>query len=234
MRLRKLSIIILISTALIFFYTYSNNLRHSSAHIFISNDDASSFLTLLERVRIEALLVNKTMFSNLSSAQNHVEQLLDRIDDIKDSENDFYIQTIQFKNTTVNWLLMANLLDEVLTYYGGSFGILPHIMINMSYINPEFSKNLGNASSSSSSLSLTNMDKYQTAQEYAKRVFDIYNIQSQLTKSENSLTAKDILEDGLFALRDAIDNKADPFRVMEIVHMQIHPNLQIAYDLTLK
>ena len=37
------------------------------AHIFVSNDDTSSFLALLERVRIEARLVNDTMPTNLTA-----------------------------------------------------------------------------------------------------------------------------------------------------------------------
>jgi hypothetical protein len=39
------------------------------AHIFISKDDNSSFLTLLERIRIEALLVNNTIYTNTTAAQ---------------------------------------------------------------------------------------------------------------------------------------------------------------------
>jgi hypothetical protein len=83
------------------------------AHIFISGDDNSAFLTLLERIRIEALLVNNTIYTNTTAAQQHVFQLLDRIDDIVDSENEFSIKSIQFKNSTVDALLLANLVDEV-------------------------------------------------------------------------------------------------------------------------
>src|SRR5215510_1491725 len=69
------------------------------AHMFISNDNASSFLTLLERVRIESLLINDSMHSNLTSAIEHEAQLLDRIDDITDSDNEYTIRTAEFNNS---------------------------------------------------------------------------------------------------------------------------------------
>jgi hypothetical protein len=62
------------------------------ADIFVSNDDTSSFLALLERVRIEARSVNDTMPTNLTAAQEHIEQLQDRLDDIIDIENYFTVK----------------------------------------------------------------------------------------------------------------------------------------------
>jgi len=115
------------------------------AHIFVSNDDTSSFLALLERVRIEARLVNDTMPTNLTAAQQHIEQLQDRLDDIIDIENYFTVKSVQFDNSTVNALLLANIVDEVLTHYGGAYGILPNIMLNTSYmstgLNPDKNRN---------------------------------------------------------------------------------------------
>ena len=39
----------------------------------------------------------------------------------------------------------ANIVDEVLTHYGGAYGILPNIMLNMSYmstgLNPDKNRN---------------------------------------------------------------------------------------------
>jgi len=107
---------------------------NSYAHIFVSNDDNSSFLTLIERVRVEGQLVNSTIHTNLTSAQEHIEQMLDRLDDVIDSDNYFTIKSEQFDNSTVNALLLANIVDEVLRYYGEAYGILPNKMLNMSYM----------------------------------------------------------------------------------------------------
>jgi hypothetical protein len=113
-------------------FVYSADITY--AHIFVSNDDNSSFLTLIERVRIEAQLVNSTIRTNITSAQEHIEQLLDRLDDVIDSDNYFTIKSEQFGNSTVNALLLANIVDEILRYYGEAYGILPNMMLNMSYM----------------------------------------------------------------------------------------------------
>ena len=39
------------------------------------------------------------------------------------------------------------------------------------------------------------------------------------------------LGEGLADLKDYIYNKTAPIKVMEIVHMQIHPNLQTTFNL---
>ena len=90
-----------------------NNVK-VSAHIFISDDDNSSFLTLIERVRTEIKLANDTLQNNDTSSQEHIEQSLDRLDDIIDNENYFSIDSDQFNNRTVNALLLANVIDDAL------------------------------------------------------------------------------------------------------------------------
>ena len=196
------------------------------AHIFISGDDASSFLTLLERLRVEAILANNTMYSNLTTAQDHILQMLDRIDDITDIENDFTISSLQFDNSTVKGLLLANLIDEALVHYGGAYGIMPQIMIDMSYMTRSeaiLDKNI----------SMVNINKYQTSQEYANRAIELFNIMLESSRIENNTNSRELAE-GLTSLREAIDNKNTPMKVMMIVHMQIHPNLQETYNLKLE
>src|SRR5215217_2704722 len=198
------------------------------AHIFISGDDNSSFLTLLERIRVEALLINNTLYTNTTASQQHMLQLLDRIGDIGDSENEFNIKSIQFKNSTVNALLLANLVDEVLTNYGGSFGILPHIMLNMSYIAPDLYNKIAKSSS------IVDVNKYQTSKEYAKRANGLFNISLRAFGNKDNGHTMNKLGEGLADLKYSIYNKTAPIKVMEIVHMKIHPNLQTTFDLKLK
>jgi hypothetical protein len=199
------------------------------AHLFISGDDNSAFLTLLERIRIEALLVNNTLYSNNTAAQQHVFQMLDRINDIGDSENEFNIKSIQFKNSTVNALLLANLVDEVLTNYGGSHGILPNIMLNMSSMAPDISNKISKSSSS-----IIDMDKYQISKEYVKRANDLFDFPLKKFENKNNEYAMNKLGEGLSDLKDSVYNKTAPIKVMDIVHMQIHPYLQTAFNLKLK
>jgi len=110
--------------------------------IFISSDDTVSFLTLIERVRVEALLANNTSSYYGTLTKQHIEQLLDRLDDVVDRENGFSLKTEAFSNTTLNSLVLANVVDEILRYYGGSFGMLPNGLLNVSALltNNNYSK----------------------------------------------------------------------------------------------
>ena len=81
-----------------------------NAHIFVSSDDNAAFLTLIERVRIEALLANDSLHSNLTSSNEHLAQLLDRLDDVIHNENYFVVKSEQFSNSTVDALFLANVV----------------------------------------------------------------------------------------------------------------------------
>lgn len=197
-------------------------------HIFISDDDASSVLTLLERLRIEALLANNTITKNVTYSQEHLSNLIKSIDDISDSENEFDINSRQFDNSTVNALLFANLIDEVLINYGTSFGIFPSVMTNMSYLSSSLINTVDKSDS------IIDSDKYMMSQEYAKRSWEIYNFDLRIFETNDNKNSLRILGKSLMNLVSLIDNKTDPLKIMGIVHTEIHPNLQAAFNLTLK
>lgn len=219
---------------------YSTNLgqnlcNEASGHIFVSSDDNASFLTLVERVRIEALLANESLHSNLTSSNQHLAQLLDRLDDVIDNENYFVVKSEQFNNATVDALFLANVVDEVLQYYGGAYGILPNVMLNMSSMS-----SMGSMDSSMSTKSgmdtgspslVSDVDKYQTARQYAKRAVEIFDAELKPYESNKNGSAAEQVEKYLIDLRNAVDDKAPPSAVMMIVHTKIHPNLQLAYNL---
>jgi len=205
-----------------------------NAHIFVSSDDNASFLTLIERVRIEALLANESLHSNLTSSNEHLAQLLDRLDDVIDNENYFVVKSKQFNNSTVDALFLANIVDEILQYYGGAYGILPSVMLNMSSMSSMASipTNLGIHSVNASRVS--NIDKYQTAKQYASRAVEIFETELKPYETKNNSIAAGEVEKHLTELKNAVDNKAPPLQVMMIVHTKIHPNLQLAYNLKVR
>ena len=103
---------------------------------------------------------------------------------------------------------------------------MPQIMIDMSYMTRSeaiLDKNI----------STVNINKYQTSQEYANRAIELFNIMLESSRIENNTNSKELVE-GLTSLREAIDNKNTPMKVMMIVHMQIHTNLQETYNLKLE
>ena len=201
-------------------------LQKGYGHIFISDDDASSVLTLLEGLRIEALLANNSITDNITYSQDHLSKLIESIDDISDSENEFDIDSKQFDNSTVNALLFANLIDEVLTNYGASFGVSSNVMTNMSYLSPNLTKN------TNKNEGLIDNDRYLTSQEYAKRSLEIYKFNLRIFETNDNKNFIEKLGQSLMDLIHSIDNKTSPLKIMNIVHTQIHPNLQAAFNLT--
>jgi hypothetical protein len=205
-----------------------------NAHIFVSSDDNASFLTLIERVRIEALLANESLHSNLTSSNEHLAQLLDRLDDVIDNENYFVVKSEQFNNSTVDALFLANIVDEILQYYGGAYGILPSVMLNMSSMSSMASMPTSLGIHNVNASRAFDIDKYQTAKQYASRAVEIFDAELKPYETKKNSIAAGEVEKHLTELKNAVDNKAPPLQVMMIVHTKIHPNLQLAYNLKVR
>jgi hypothetical protein len=205
-----------------------------NAHIFVSSNENAAFLTLIERVRIEALLANDSLHSNLTSSNEHLAQLLDRLDDVIDNENYFVVKSEQFSNSTVDALFLANVVDEILQYYGGAYGILPNVMLNMSSMSTMHSMSSMSTNSEihkRNPSSIIDMAKYQTAKEYAKRAMEIFDAELKPYETKNNTITAGQIEKYLTELKNAVDSKAQPLEIMMIVHTKVHPNLQLAYNL---
>ena len=101
-----------------------------------------------------------------------------------------------------------------------------------------------NISSSSSSMnmdnktdrnnSLVDIADYQSAQALATKALEIFNTKLKPIAPNNSSAFITNLENGLIELSDLIQRKVSPLDIMMIVHMQIHPNLLEAFNLTLR
>ena len=81
---------------------------------------------------------------------------------------------------------------------------------------------------------IVNVADYQTAQALSDKALQIFNKELKPIAATSNLTTFIVkLENGLIQLRDALNNNAAPMDVMMIVHTQIHPNLQKAFNLQL-
>ena len=83
-------------------------------------------------------------------------------------------------------------------------------------------------------LVLVNMDDYETAKVLSSNIKDQFSTQLRPRSLVNETTNLDKLEDSLGKLEDAVNVKAIPEAMMDIVHVQIHPMLQQIYDLELQ
>jgi hypothetical protein len=85
-----------------------------------------------------------------------------------------------------------------------------------------------------SELVLVNMDDYETAKVLSSNIKDQFGTQLRPRSLVNETTNLDKLENSLGKLENAVNVKAFPEAMMDIVHVQIHPMLQQIYDLELQ
>jgi hypothetical protein len=227
------------------------------AHYF-SKDDRASFLAIIHQINVEIQLINTDFPSNVSIAIDHAEntaELLKKVyqfgEDIVD-DNDFireYNEQLTNTNSTVQALILANVVDEILRNYGNALEV-DYDLTNMSNIvmsnasHSTMMMMMGDGMKNSTMIReksnytthniIVNLADYQTAQALSDKAQQIFNKELKPIAATSNVTTFIVkLENGLTQLRDAVNNNAAPMDVMMIVHTQIHPNLQKAYNLQL-
>jgi hypothetical protein len=225
------------------------------AHNF-DTDDNSSFLTLINRLKIENQLLNDSISNSNNNSNNHLnsfehtKNIENILEEILISEDSFIVDSDQFYNNTIIALVVANLADEVLRKYGHAFGVPSNIMLSMNFSNVTSGLNYSNNTAkialhsshmtnqeNTTSISMVDNSSYQNALKISDRMIEIYNSELKTLSSSNSVfinKAKSDLNSALYDLRKDIEAKESPSKIMEDVHGRIHPNLQIAFNLTLR
>ena len=173
----------------------------------------------------------------------NIEKILD---DILISENSFKIDSDQFYNNTIIALVVANLADEVLRNYGRAFGVPSNIMLsmnfskvtnmNMSNSATEMNTHSNHSSDRENETLMIDKSSYLNSVRISDRMIELYNgeLKGSLSNSIDVDRAKSRLVDALLDLKKHLEIKASPYKIMEIVHGEVHPNLQIAFNLKLK
>ncbi len=224
-----------------------------TAHNF-DTDDNSTFLTFINMILIENRLINNSLVdgSNNESeslSNDHVDNINEIIDDILVSEDSLLVDSDQFYNNTIIATMMANLGDEVLRKYGYAFGIPSNIMLNMNFslangleMNSSQVVDTANHSSHDSPdlenqhvVLVKDKSQYNNALETSLRMIEIY--EKELEPEDTTFVDNNtvpFLKKSLHELRENIENISQPSKIMEIVHGKVHPNLQMAFNLTLK
>jgi hypothetical protein len=161
------------------------------------------------------------------------------------------IDVEQVNNSTIQALVLASIVDTALQNYGDAYHV-GFDLTNMSNLNKETSTNettvatttnghTDHASTNTSILfNLVNLTNYESALAFSNNPLEkFYNdistaslpLSEENNNTTNSQTYLKKLENGLTEFNNAIKNKENPIKVMEIVHTQIHPNLQILFNL---
>jgi hypothetical protein len=168
------------------------------------------------------------------------------------------------KNSTTLALVVANIVDDILRKYGSAFAVGYDMtnMSNMMNMDMMMMPKMDNSSSHSmdvktntnvtiggsnvlggdsntsmiteNDLVLVNINDYETAKGLSNNIKDQFSTQLRPRSLVNETTNLDKLENSLDKLEWAINVKALPEAIMDIVHVQIHPMLQRVYDLKLQ
>lgn len=96
------------------------------------------------------------------------------------------------------------------------------------------SGHLNASKTAETNLTLVNMEEYETAKVLSSNIKDQFSGQLRPRSLVNETTNLNKLEIGLEKLEQAVNNKASPEAMMDLVHIQIHPTLQRVYDLELR
>src|SRR5215204_3114594 len=259
---KEITILILILGMVSAGLANSNNNQLTYAHNFTPNS-LSTFITLVYRAQVELSLANGSFPLNVTIALDHAEDAAQLIDDAYyfDEEivddADFtrkYNEALNSRNSTIHALVIANIVDQILREYGKAFDISYDLtnMSNMmradmpdvtSYPAPP-SGSVNNTDTSTNStnqnneLRVVNIADYQSAKKLSEKAYQIFrgNLPLLLLSSSNntdtSIMAR--LEKSIKDLSYLVEIKAPAQELMILVHGEIHPSLQLAYDLILK
>ena len=179
--------------------------------------------------------------------QSQLTDTVETIDAILEEAISTRIDVEQLNNSTIQALVLASIVDTALQNYGEAYNVGVDLtnmsnLINETTTNETTTTN-GHYNHASTNISIhsniVNLTNYESALAFSNNALEKYNndisIASLPLSEENNTTNNQNylkkLENGLTEFNNAIKNKENPMKVMEIVHTQIHPNLQILFNL---
>jgi hypothetical protein len=226
------------------------------AHYFTS-DQSAEFLSLIHQIDVEMALLNETFPSEIGSSYHHAKNAAELMNKTYHLTN--AISAVDFRiiyeeellnnddNSTVQALVIANIVDEILRKYGAAYDV-EYDLTNMSNVlitqsidahgTKSHSNSLGN--NDGNKLALVSTGDYQSAQALSKVAIRIFERElSPLTRFESNKTDTNLVfvtrvKDDLEEMNNLLNNKALPEELMKMVHMQIHPGLQQTHNLESK
>ncbi len=251
-----------IVTITIFVISFSmvDQLSSVFAHSF-NTDDASYFLGLDKRTKVELELAEKNYPLNITLSMDHTDNAARLVYDIYYIDEDIvedsdftkrYNKEITSSNSTTYALVVADLLDEVLREYAEAIVVdidltnMSNLALldNMKNLTTQAARSENDAPTLnytkffSNNNPIVNYANYETAKALLVEIKDIFD--NQLKLSSNNFTNQSIdviltLEKDLGKLSNLVNkNNGSPAELMELVHLQIHPSLQTGFGLKTK
>ena len=202
------------------------------ARMLVTNDTTKELKERNERLSTKLLRM-------LDSLQNITTQNVDtnlaNLDDVLAEAVTVRIDQDHLENATIQALAFANDINKILDEYTAAFmkdGAANASDMNMSSMNMNQNHSMDNMKSNSSSeQDIKNLAAYQRASALINIATDRFN--AELKEKSNATSAIDEVVKGLEQLKISVQSKSPTSSVMSIVHGEIHPNLQTAFNLQL-
>jgi hypothetical protein len=170
-----------------------------------------------------------------------IDEKITSISDLLDETVTVRIASTQLSNSTVLALQLANIVDETLENYNGAYGIEEEHDEeegSMNMTGDSFTEMSGTEEDSTSSeeddeehTTIVNVVHYQSAQALAAKAQDLFDSKLKAMADANATQAVTDLDAAFKHLKQSIDDKEPHDDVDTIVHSEVHPNLQEAYNL---
>jgi hypothetical protein len=188
-----------------------------------------------------------------------IRQNVETISDLLDEAVQVRIESSQVTNSTVQAVVVANLVNEALEHYGEAVGFEGNMtdmssmdmsMTGMSDSGMQMSNSsdsqtaeeggmsmqsmngssMGGNEMSTTATTIVSVANHQSAKAFAEKAFELYqDISPQALEGTES--AVQALDEAFPEFIDAIDTQASAMDLMNIGHTKIHPNLMTAYNL---
>jgi hypothetical protein len=171
-----------------------------------------------------------------------IDEQVSNINGLLDETVSVRIQSIQLTNSTVQGTMLADLVDEILESYNGAYGIeeeehdedhdaADEDSMNMSNSTAPAMKDSEETSADSENTTIVNVAAYEGAQALTARAQELFDTKLRALADANATQAVTDLDVGLRHLKEAIDDKEPHDDVDLIVHSEVHPNIQEAFNL---
>ena len=191
----------------------------------------------------------KTTIASPSSNSNSslVQSKVTNIGNLLDEAVSVRISKDLINNPKTQALVLANLGNEIYNRYGNAVGLPSSTVASMGGISiPGMNMNTssGNGMSGMNAVSehstmnqspatIKNLTAYQTAQSLIAVAQQVLDKNLKPIAQANATNSNSNIANYLDQLKNAINNKSSFMKVMELVHVRLHPTLITAYNLRL-
>ena len=202
------------------------------ARMLVTNDTTKELKERNERLSTKLL---RMLDSVKNITTQNVDTNLANLDDVLAEAVTVRIDQDHLENATIQALAFANDINKILDEYTTAFmkdGVANVSDMNMSSMNMNQNHSMDNMKSNSSSeQDIKNLAAYQRASTLISIATDRFN--AELKEKSNATSTIDEVVKGLEQLKISVHSKSPTSSVMSIVHGEIHPNLQTAFNLQL-